>query len=407
MRIVVISDLLGRPSSSSPESGRLWEVLSPTAGEVSTDALASFDLIVVLAAIDDANRAIEISGVIDHLLHQGKTVVLLYRVRLDGGLATIFERLVRMRYGHVQSEGPATAVSPAWETFFRSYGTSATHFGTEQVANARSVAVVQHGLEPSRPAAFAIPHGTGTIYVIPFHVADIGESHSRLLADLCHAVTADVGEGLSPEYLAELRLPGEDELLDEVARLEHDLATQRAEAETLYKYRLLLGPLSGDPLEELVRDVLGVVLAKTSYRVEDLVEQFREDFWICGPEGDFALAEVKGISSGVGRSEINQVDNHREALGHDTAELPGLLVVNAYRQDADLTRRIEQDIHPQIVAALRRQNVTLLRTADLYYLLAKQMRDGNAGAILIEALKRGGGWLEATNDHSRLHPLEV
>jgi len=30
------------------------------------------------------------------------------------------------------------------------------------------------------------------------------------------------------------------------------------------------------------------------------------------PEQRVALADVKGINSGIGRSNVNQVDNHRE-----------------------------------------------------------------------------------------------
>jgi hypothetical protein len=204
------------------------------------------------------------------------------------------------------------------------------------------------------------------------------------------------------EYLADLRLPGENEVLGTIAELENELATQRAKADKLYRYRLLLGPLSGDPLEELVRDALSAVLEQTDFRVEDRPELFGEDFWIKGPAGDVALAEVKGINSGVGRSEINQVDNHREELGRDTTELPGLLVVNVYRKDPDLSRKVSARVHPNIVAALRRQNVTLLRSADLYALLGRQLPGETAAETLIDALTRGGGWLEVTDEQVTL-----
>src|SRR5206468_3529171 len=95
-------------------------------------------------------------------------------------------------------------------------------------------------------------------------------------------------------------------------------------------------------------------------------------------------------------------DNHREDLGHDTADLPGLLVVNVFRNDDDLVRKLGERVHPDIVETLRRQNVTLLRTADLYYLLAHQLRHGSAGTILIDALANGGGWLEVTNEEANV-----
>jgi hypothetical protein len=244
--------------------------------------------------------------------------------------------------------------------------------------------------------------------VLPFHVGDLEsrDSLERVVLDLRDAITSDQEQALPIEYLADLRLPGEREVLESITELENDLATRQSEAERLYRYRLLLGPLHGDPLEELVRDTLGIILDATEFLVDDRPERFGEDFWITGPAGDVALAEVKGINSGVRRSEINQVDNHRDELERDTTELPGLLVVNVFRKDPDLHRKVNERVHPTIVAALRRQNVTLLRSADLYALLARRLRGDAAGETLIEALTSGGGWLEVTDEQVTLHAAD-
>lgn len=78
-------------------------------------------------------------------------------------------------------------------------------------------------------------------------------------------------------------------------------------------------------------------------------------------------------------------------------------MVNVFRNDDDLVRKIGERVHPKIVEALRRQNVTLLRTADLYFLLAHRLREGTAVAVLIDALAKGGGWLEVTDEEIHLH----
>jgi hypothetical protein len=405
MQIAVISDLFPvtqeAPSPLVPNS----ELFLPKETVPTLEQLAPFDLIVVLGTVADADRATELSGVLDHLFDRAKLVALLFYVRLDDpGLAAIAGRLLPFGYTSIQRAVQVSATSPAWEGFFRSYGTSACQFIN---GDTRVLAVMP--AEPPQPAALELAVRAGTLYLIPFHVADreSPSSETRVIRDLVAAITSERAEMLPVEYLADLRLPGEEEVLETIHELEQDLATRQAEADRLYRYRLLLGPLSGDRLEELVRDALGVILEPTEFCVEDRPELFSEDFWITGPAGEVALAEVKGIGSGVGRREINQVDNHREKFERETSELPGLLIVNVYRNDPDLNRRTGERVHPNIVAALRRQNVTLLRSADLYKLLDRRLRGLSAGELLIRALTSGGGWFEVTDDGVTLHGGEA
>jgi len=370
------------------------------------EELSEFDLIVVLGSITDADRAVELGGVLDHLLDRRKLIALAYYVRLDEpGLTAIASRLLpTANMTHSPSGRPVRSIEAAWNGFFTSYGRSATSFAN---VDARVLAVVDATPAPLS-VALEVFSRAGTLYVLPFHVGDRESQASleRVVFDLRDAIISDREQLLPLEYLADLRLPGEQDVLARIAELENDLATQQGEASKLYRYRLLLGRLHDDPLEEIVRDTLSVILEPTDFRVEDRPERFGEDFWITGPAGDVALAEVKGINSGVGRRQINQVDNHREALGRDTTELPGLLVVNAYRLDPDLSRKIGERIHPSIIGALRRQNVTLLRSADLYALLGRRLRGDAAGETLVDALRSGGGWLEVTDEQVMLHGTE-
>jgi hypothetical protein len=411
MRIAAVSDLFAaRPSRTSARAAFAaaevplsLPVFVPQHGVPTLAQLSEFDAIVVLGTIIDADRAVELGGVLDHLLDRRKTIALLYYVRLDEpGIAAIASRLLpTVTATHGPSGHHVMSTEAAWEGFFRSYGRSATSFAN---FDGRVLAVVAADPSPL-PVALELSVRTGTIYVLPFHVGD-RESHAsleRVVFDLRDAITSDRAQMLPVEYLADLRLPGEQDVLDKIADLQNDLAAQNTEAARLYRYRLLLGRLHGDPLEELVRDALSVILESTDFRVEDRPERFGEDFWITGPGGDVALAEVKGISSGVGRREINQVDNHREERGYDTTDLPGLLVVNVHRQDTDLSRKTSEHVHPNTIAALRRQNVTLLRSADLYALLGRSLRGDAAGQILIDSLTSGGGWLEVTDEEVTLH----
>jgi hypothetical protein len=156
-----------------------------------------------------------------------------------------------------------------------------------------------------------------------------------------------------------------------------------------------MGTLHDAALEALVIDSVNRVLDRTDYSPEDREDTGGEDFWIVGPQGEVAIAEVKGISGDVRRRDVNQVDNHRSELGRSDDELPGLLVINTYRGDDDLERK-RQAPHPSVLRLLRSQNVLLLRGADLYELVSRAINGEHVGDRLVEALSAGGGWLEAT-----------
>jgi hypothetical protein len=148
-------------------------------------------------------------------------------------------------------------------------------------------------------------------------------------------------------------------------------------------------------LETLIIDALSVVLEGSGYMAEDREDVGAEDFLIVGPEGDFALAESKGIGSHVRREHVNQVDNHRSAAGRDVDEFPGLLVVNIFRNTAGMGERL-LPASDEVVRQADRQNVLILRGVDLYYLVSRKLAGEDAAGELIGALGAHGGWLEVT-----------
>jgi len=62
-------------------------------------------------------------------------------------------------------------------------------------------------------------------------------------------------------------------------------------------------------------EALNVVLDGSDYRAEDREDLRAEDFWIVGPDGDAAMAEVKGINSNVRRQDVNQLMDFSAARG--------------------------------------------------------------------------------------------
>ena len=290
---------------------------------------------------------------------------------------------------------------PAFEAFFRVYGR--TNSGYRAPGPVEVLGTIPSSVHDEPVvAALAMSVGAGRLYVVPYQVASLFTAHDELAQSLVGVVRAhqDATASETPGYLSDLRLHGEQSLLDDIASRTLELSGLAEKARRFARYRLLVGPLQGDPLEELVIDTLNVLLERTDHRAENRPELFAEDFWICGPAGDVALAEVKGVNSGIKRPHINQVDDHRAALEATPEELPGLLIVNHHRA-LDLERKVEGDVHPTVRKHAQRQNVLVLRTVDLYRLLSLSLAGEPVGSQLVALLREGGGWLEVLEDGGR------
>lgn len=128
-------------------------------------------------------------------------------------------------------------------------------------------------------------------------------------------------------------------------------------------------------------------------------ERYEEDFEILRRDDRVAIAEAKGVNRGVSLQDVNQVNQHRtEIVDASAEELPGLLVVNAFRSDDGIERR-RTEIHDRIRRHAVRMNVCVLRSVDLYALLERRLGGADdAEEIAKVILKGGGGWLKVDRD---------
>jgi hypothetical protein len=164
------------------------------------------------------------------------------------------------------------------------------------------------------------------------------------------------------------------------------LDAKRVEGNALAKWRHLIGRASGESLVALVVAAMNVIFDGGGFRAEQRDDTGLEDFWIVDGSGsDFALVEAKGISGGIARAHVSQVDSHREARVLPP-EFPGMLVVNAFRNDADLSRKQGDEVVPNVISLAKSQNVVVLRTWDLYQLLGRKLDGGDTAATLVAAL---------------------
>lgn len=370
----------------------------PKTSLASAHGLNEADLAILLGPLENHERTIELAGELRHSLRRGSTVVIAYDQVVDGPIEVLVRRLAEpIGIQRHPTVGPVTSAHPAFESYFISFGSSATYFGDLAPG---SVTLGTLDLVSDSQTAFFLEREQGQLYVVPFHVGSLMDSRARLVHALFSATRNYQQERTMevPEYLSDWRLPGEEELLAEICEQRIALAHKEAQAEHLARFRLLLASLSGDALETLVIDTLNQVLEGSGLVAQDRVDRSEEDFWIVDSDREVAIAEVKGVGTGVRRDHINKLDDHRAAHGRDVDELPGLLVVNQFRNDDNLGRRLERIASGQ-VAHLVRQNVLLLRTVDLYNLLAAQMRgDSSVASTLAGQLRQGGGWLEVARD---------
>jgi hypothetical protein len=403
IEVVLLCDEYGSWSPDVPKlgSGEVF-VGSPSAGGIpSLEEATGAQLVIVLGPLVSAPHADQLAGVLriavrDH----GTVVVLAYPGDLTSGAdALLIDALTGVG---IQAQRPVreriSPSAPAFARYFELYGRTHVQFNRPDHA-------LTLGELDGEQCAFALAAGAGAIYVLPYTVANLEASHARLVQDLVEAVRAHRGgaDEPLPDFLADLRLPGENVVLEEIEQLSSRLKELRTQAGRLERYRHLIGRLSGDPFEKLVIDSLNVVLDATDHHAEDREDVGAEDFWIVAPGGDHALAEAKGIGSHVRRRDVSQVEMHRAQIqGEEDDELPGLLVVNIFRSTGELKRR-QLPVSDDIARHAARLNVLILRGWDLYQLVARALTDPETGRQFLAQLSAGGGWLEVTAEALSLH----
>ena len=403
--LLFISDNYGafNPSGTNADLSAEIDARILEAGVPAPELVASAELTVVLGGLESGDRAFQLGGSLLHALDVGRTVVIAYPVRLEGALELLVRRLIDYQIDHIHSQVAVSSAVPAFRGFFMRFGGTAARFfrmpnGAEPLAELHDGAV-------GHPAAFQVSVGRGAVYVVPYHVASLSESHDELTAALVTAVRDHRAAALNepPAFLSELRLPGEEEVIGALETLSAEIETRQAEASRFARFRLLLSTAAHQALEDLVIETLEEILAESPVSVEDREDIGDADFWLVENGSDVALVEVKATSAHVKRPEVNKVDNHRSALDLTPNDLPGVLIANIFRNDDSLERRLEEAPHPDVLALLAHQNVLLLRTADVYALLSRKLSGHDAAGEFLAALRSGGGgWLEVTPDATSL-----
>jgi len=363
------------------------------------DQFGHDDVVLIAAGIGTTPIAQQLGGALRLAMERGTVVVFAYREQVG----EIEGRFLRTLLGemHGDSHGSVRPVenrNEIFDEYLSVFGHSTMGFTFQVEEGLERLGTVQRDTEVL-PAAFLMRRGRGGAYVVPY---SLGGAYEDMFRRLCSSVLLHwEGGDEPPAYLSELRVAGEQILLDEISERTATLEELRAKARYFSEFRHLAGSLTGGSFEAHVIHALNTVFEGTSHRAEDREDLHMEDFWILDGDQEVVLCEAKGIGSNIRRPDVNQVDNARSERQLDV-NFPGLLVVNTFRGAAELSRK-QLPVTTDVIAVGVRQNVLILRGWDLYHLVSLRLGKSLSGNDLAEYLSAGGGWLEASAEGAVLH----
>ncbi|MFC8385859.1 hypothetical protein [Nocardia sp. NPDC057272] len=210
-----------------------------------------------------------------------------------------------------------------------------------------------------------------------------------------------------PDWVQQIRLIGETEVLDEVESNEKQIAEIQAEVLTLRERLREIEHLkdlvsgTGRALELAVKEVLEVL----GGRVEE-PEPGRDDWIVHFPEG-VAVVEVKGLGKSAGEKNATQLE--KWVLGyHDRKGVfpKGILVINAWRNLA-LPDRTEKAFPDQMLPYATRSQHCLITGAQMLALHQEIVRRPEEALELRKLLLATSGVFPKFADAQFGLPVEV
>lgn len=397
----IISDRFEVPKVVDPERfGGDWAESEVRTSSVhrfllDTNRLAETEVFMVVTPIENDAEVRQLGGLLSDQVHKGKLVVFAFDRTLDGPEGAFLDRLGF--FGSRSRYATNTAVTPVFEPFgefARLYGSS--HEGFGKTLSAARVSLARDAMRTD--SSFVEPSGAGNVAVIQFQSALFDQALPKFVEHLFNALDKVVVAANSPpEYLGDLRLYGEESLLEKIRETEALLGELEKEALELRRFRQLLGNMHGDEYVDLVVEAMNLILSTTDCDAVKDDEKFAEDFWIRRGDTNVCIGEAKGVNTGAKREHANQVDGHREKHELDSEEMPGVAVINTFRKDGDLERKERQDPAPDVIRAMRNQRVLLVRGIDLYRLLSASLAGTFSGHDFLELLLGDGGWIDTNS----------
>lgn len=278
-------------------------------------------------------------------------------------------------YPHLKSK------TDEFNAFFNQYGIARTEL-TPPYRNTQLRVLATDSREQKTYAAEV----SGRSFFLPLKTLSSPGELSALLASAAAAIILykKRNDLYLPAWVEEIRFKGEERLSEEREALQRKIQDATLELAKWERYKAIL-TASGKSLNQVVVDVLreyfGLNLKSD--------EAYIEDAMIHSQDGKACIyvVEIKGVTAGIKREHINQLDSHRERLGHDDL-LPGLLIINDFSDTPGIESRKAKPIDQQHIAHAKRTNVRILRTVNLLDLMLESEHLTDRATFFLNACQK-------------------
>ncbi|ODS36924.1 hypothetical protein BEH94_05925 [Candidatus Altiarchaeales archaeon WOR_SM1_SCG] len=231
------------------------------------------------------------------------------------------------------------------------------------------------------------------LFFLPFHTANRDRSTAKLVVTLVTNAIFDYRQKHVvelPAWLDNFQFGAEENLKVKISSLIDQRNKLENQLQSLREYKAIL-TTSGDNLKDIVVRIL-----ENFFKLNiDPIDEKHEDAKIIGEnENILAVIEVKGTKSGIKREHINQVDSHRDR-NELTESTPGVLFINNKMSISDIGERFETEVNKDQIKYAKNQNVLIVRTIDLLFLMQHLEDNPDRDKEIMELINSGGGWLKA------------
>lgn len=253
--------------------------------------------------------------------------------------------------------------------------------------------------ESNRVISFAYNSNS---FFLPFHSVNKDKQTLNSLTKLIVESILDFRRRIDisiPEWAHQFKFSNEESLISEINEHKKEIINLEKKLVVWENYKSILC-FTGNLLCQAVINVLESYFGLNI----DPADEGKEDFKIINsPTEIIALSEVKGTDGSVKRPHINQLDSSRD-LHQLTTAIPGVLIINNEMGIEDLNSRAKTKIPSEQIDYARSQNILIIRTIDLLYLmkLLESKSVKARGQELIRLINSGGGWLKVSEDKIEL-----
>jgi hypothetical protein len=192
-----------------------------------------------------------------------------------------------------------------------------------------------------------------------------------------------------PDWVDELRFKSEEDLYLEINSLLEQVNRLESQVRSWRDYKGILATSDS----QLSNRIIAILESVFDLHVE--VEADRKSAMITEDDHrPILIFQSYSTDKDFDRDLIDQIHMHQESKGLSKT-LRAILFVNSDKASSDIRARAEKEVAEGIVRYALEQNVLIVRTIDLLFLMRQLERDSERKKRLMQLFLSRGGWLRA------------